>query len=498
MAGKERVLVVFDNLSRPGCGTCTLEAPCGTIYAPFCAQSSLIHCLFTCCLSDRPCCICLPSCSKSSISTDNCCPNPSTKLCYSLCGEKATKRLMKCKCAWYTPCIACAPSDGFPVEKLAQNLLAKEVIRQLGTEFEYVSYTLEEDLRHGVPIPEDIKIALFFIHDWPTIHEDPNWMANFMDMFHMIPITIPSQEEIRGIFRKTEYMAQAIPILQKTAGVLPTRVITETTDLKEVSKWACGLDVKKIVTKENYSAGKEGVEEIKAESVEDVYLCLDRARHNLIQTAKQYPFFDPNFIVQQYEPRFKSEPETRLFYSKATFLYAIQHTGWLDSEHWPVAVDPEACCQEREKAALLFKSMKTLRNYVLIRIDFGPDARLNEIELLPDLFGGPKLNLSGKELRSVLTTVATNLTKSLRSNLHHHNPLPPRRPASAVSSVCIYHENKNQRRKRGPRVIHEQPGSCGINRRSSLANRFLDSGTILASGGDRSGGDKKVESSVNV
>lgn len=80
------------------------------------------------------------------------------------------------------------------------------------------------------------------------------------------------------------------------------------------------------------------------------------------------------------------------------------HAGWIAANDWPRRIGEGELKAELEQCTALFNIMPRekccyscwirldcacvgLREVPLVRVDFGPGPRLNEIEILPDLFG---------------------------------------------------------------------------------------------------------------
>ena len=84
-----------------------------------------------------------------------------------------------------------------------------------------------------------------------------------------------------------------------------------------------------------------------------------------------------------------TEPEIRLYYICGSFEYAKTHVGTIQEDSYPVTISPEKIVKERAQAECLLMNLPRLKEYICLRFDFGPGSRLNEIEMYPDLFGGP-------------------------------------------------------------------------------------------------------------
>ena len=56
---------------------------------------------------------------------------------------------------------------------------------------------------------------------------------------------------------------------------------------------------------------------------------------------------------------------------------------------WPKDLLKQQIAAELNISLKIFQCVPQLKEYPLIRFDYGPDCLLNEIEILCDLFGGP-------------------------------------------------------------------------------------------------------------
>ena len=133
-------------------------------------------------------------------------------------------------------------------------------------------------------------------------------------------------------------------------------------------------------------------------------------------------YLTTEFIVQRFEPLFDSQQERRLYFSNGDFLYAVGHVGWIGSDTWPDAVPRDQLSEELEQAKLIFEDVPLLKTYWLLRLDFGPNAILNELEMLPDLFGGPALDLTGVEWEQVRQKIIGNMVKQMNSEIFRDYP----------------------------------------------------------------------------
>ena len=201
------------------------------------------------------------------------------------------------------------------------------------------------------------------------------------------------------LFRKTAYWKDVLELGKKKNSeirYLPTFIVGADTNLKILSERiakACeNFNISSFVTKENFSAGKEGVRVYDFGSdVSYIHNILDTTRKRIDATCWAAPetFGPSEFLVQVFEPRFKTEPEIRLYYVCGSFEYAKTHVGTIREDSYPVTISPEKIVNERAQVEYLLKNLPQLRDYVCLRFDFGPGSRLNEIEMYPDLFGGP-------------------------------------------------------------------------------------------------------------
>jgi hypothetical protein len=167
-----------------------------------------------------------------------------------------------------------------------------------------------------------------------------------------------------------------------------------------------------------------------------------------------FPFLRAEFVVQRYEPRFGTEREVRLYFCRGKFLYAVAHVGWIGANDWPSPVPRSEIRPELSASERIFACMPRLRALYLLRLDFGPrghgldtpsafapsthlpagsaedtttfTARLNEIELFPDLFGGPRGDLGGAAWRAVRRQIAEHIVEELGAVILEHGATPVR------------------------------------------------------------------------
>ena len=368
----------------------------------------------------------------------------------------------------------CSTNAQYPMETCAYRQLANRIIEKLEARLAYgvdvCEYVLERDLSHGVPMPS-FDICVVLTHDWPTIHEDPAWAADWMSVIVNRP-TVPTKEQIVWLFEKTRYVSDILHAFGAGSSfhtgaakgvsskvpsspiMLPTFLVNADTDISAVAAWAQTLTPGQLVTKENFSAGKEGVNFIRFFNTQNAIVKLEKIRRQagvapqsatavavdgrqrgqkicceqhlncskrMRPSNKKYQdeaaafdyvhdsFRGGNkhvFMVQKYEKRFLTEPEKRLFYCCGKFLYAMGHRGWIGTNSKPSELDQRQTVQEKAQVDRLLKKLPRLKEYALIRFDFGPDALLSEIEVLPDMFGGPNGNLRGDKWMHIMECVA--------------------------------------------------------------------------------------------
>ena len=135
--------------------------------------------------------------------------------------------------------------------------------------------------------------------------------------------------------------------------------------------------------------------------------------------------------MQQYEKRFLTEPEKRLFFCRGEFLYAMGYRGWIDTNSTPTELVGECIARELAQVERLLTALTRLSRYALVRFDFGPDALLSEIEVLPDMFGGPSGNIAGERWEKIVDTIAEAYdSRCEQSSLRH-----PMREAFSANHV---------------------------------------------------------------
>ena len=335
-----------------------------------------------------------------------------------------------------------APNSHYPLELLAYRQIGDLILTLLHQDsrrppeitVEACEYTNETHLAQARPLPP-CNVLVNLNHDWPTVHEDPIWAARWLRLLVQTP-TVPSLEQIVWLFEKSKYVENVItcdPTL-----MLPTSIVRHMDDIAGAYDHCEGPSKqKKIVCKENFSAGKEGVTFVsgstRAATLKKMATVQKQAGCPSTQTSKvatrhrssakkqearavqdSMEYIDRVFaggnkgvyIVQKYEPRFLTAHEKRLFYSKGTFLYAMSHRGWIGANAQPVCVAQKELGREQQKVARLLDLLPRLALYPLVRFDFGPGALLSEIEVLPDLFGGPAGNVQGKQWNEIKVHIA--------------------------------------------------------------------------------------------
>ena len=361
----------------------------------------------------------------------------------------------------------CASNASYPLETCAMRQVGHEVVRKLKAHaalaargVDVCEYNLEVDLAGGAPLPS-FDVCAVLTHDWPTVHEDPAWAAEWMSVVTTARHAVPSKQQILWLFEKTRYVADIASAFAEAAvgGVgekedlvaghggeqapimLPTFILSADTDISKAAAWAQVTTPGKLVTKENFSAGKEGVTFVTFSSAAIAAQKLTKIRRNagvvdatpkktlrargggvaakeaeLVRAghADGFDFVHKAFkggnknvlMVQQYERRFLTEPEKRLFYCRGEFLYAMGYRGWLDTNSTPAELAGEDVARELAQVGRLLHKLPRLTKYALVRFDFGPDALLSEIEVLPDMFGGPSGNLMGERWQVIVDKVA--------------------------------------------------------------------------------------------
>ena len=278
-------------------------------------------------------------------------------------------------------------------------------------------------------------------HDWPTVHEDPIWASNWLKYIGSSKFAVPSRHQILYLFEKTRYVQDILSATASNAMMLPTKVVhmmeesTENT-VGEITAWIKANTTTKFVTKENFSAGKEGVEIIPTTSTTQIEKKLNALEHSVGRTSKTnkrknarvsqtkqnqtalenkawshiHALFKGGnngvFMLQQYEPLFLTESEKRLYFSKGVFLYAMGFNGWISMNAVPQELLADNIVVELEQSTRLMALLPRLMKYPLIRFDFGPRGLLSEVEVLPDLFGGPGGDLKGDKWDRIVGIIA--------------------------------------------------------------------------------------------
>ena len=331
-------------------------------------------------------------------------------------------------------------------------------MRKLHTAFaargvDVCEFNLEVDLAGGAPMPS-FDVCVILTHDWPTIHEDPAWAAEWLRAITSSRLTVPGKHQILWLFEKTRYVADILSAFpegganSKSNMMLPTFFVDADTNLDMAATWAVRNAVTpgKLVTKENFSAGKEGVKFVSFTNTKmasqklakircgagvvvskkgnriararnncglSPYCCAERTAadqnhkdgfefvHRVFKGGNKHVL-----MVQQYEKRFLTEPEKRLFFCRGEFLYAMGYRGWIDTNSTPTELVGECIARELAQVERLLTALTRLSRYALVRFDFGPDALLSEIEVLPDMFGGPSGNIAGERWEKIVDTIA--------------------------------------------------------------------------------------------
>lgn len=330
-------------------------------------------------------------------------------------------------------------------------------------------YTNEIDLADSSILPS-CEIMVILTHDWPTVHEDPVWAAAWLSLLNQPTYCVPSSEQVLWLFEKTRYVNDILQTCEKNM-MLPTKIVrarvypTGTSDLvlHEIAEWAVenNAETNKFVTKENFSAGKEGVNFLNCKTVamaekklfklseqvgktnmkaadsrkrdgkgQGTFCCRrwcgggesdKRKEKRRLEENSSLAYIDRVFqggndgvfMVQQYDPRFVSQFEKRLYFSNGVFLYSMGNSGWIDQNSAPRELENNEISMELKQSEKLLASLPQLKDYPLIRFDFGPGSRLSEIEVLPDLFGGPSGNLRGEKWNKIKHIVAESYVNQI-------------------------------------------------------------------------------------
>ena len=364
--------------------------------------------------------------------------------------DKDTRRI----CFFYdrptfTPCCCsdsiCTTNATFPLEKIAYRQIGGRILQRLRQRFPHASldcceYTNEMDLAFNYTAPAS-ELIVNLNHDWPTVHEDPIWASNWLKYIGSSKFAVPSRHQILYLFEKTRYVQDILSATASNAMMLPTKVVhmmeesTENT-VGEITAWIKANTTTKFVTKENFSAGKEGVEIIPTTSTTQIEKKLNALKHSVGRTSKTnkrknarvsqtkqnqtalenkawshiHALFKGGnngvFMLQQYEPLFLTESEKRLYFSKGVFLYAMGFNGWISMNAVPQELLADNIAVELEQSTRLMALLPRLMKYPLIRFDFGPRGLLSEVEVLPDLFGGPGGDLKGDKWDRIVGIIA--------------------------------------------------------------------------------------------
>jgi hypothetical protein len=152
----------------------------------------------------------------------------------------------------------------------------------------------------------------------------------------------------------------------------------------------------------------------------DVEVLLASTLAHLCELKKTFYYICENFIVQQYVPEFSSEPEKRLFFVEGEFNYAVGHVGAITFGERPRAMNSMQLAEELKAAQLIFKHLPKLGKIPVVRLDFGPHHKLNEIEILPDFFGGPDGLLDGPMFPTLAGNIARAYEHAINKALHTH------------------------------------------------------------------------------
>ena len=102
-------------------------------------------------------------------------------------------------------------------------------------------------------------------------------------------------------------------------------------------------------------------------------------------------------------------------------MFAMGHVFFVGDTDLPKEIpDSDVEC-ELKLARLIMSHLPRLKNYPNIRLDFGPNLRLNEIEILQDMFGGPGNNCQGEKwdrfVQACVKGIITD-TDQLLASLH--------------------------------------------------------------------------------
>jgi len=251
-------------------------------------------------------------------------------------------------------------------EKSALRQLGKEVKRKLGSAFDFVEMTLEEDLRMGKTIPS-YDVAVLLQHDWPTVNENPTWLVKFTHFVQMSTI-VPSYNCVFELFNKTNYLRKILAanrqcrIARSREGggtssradlgeegddirpqgpdeipILRTILVDPDTDLQVIARRVIAhFPGNQIILKENFSAGKEGVSVIKVDREKDpkgTALQQDLEAHRYIMQSRSNlnQVISPSFVVQEFEPLFETSAEVSDYgvSPRSSSLFVIHGVVWM-------------------------------------------------------------------------------------------------------------------------------------------------------------------------
>eukprot|EP00750_Incisomonas_marina_P000073 INCI10047.2.p1 GENE.INCI10047.2~~INCI10047.2.p1 ORF type:complete len:435 (-),score=81.87 INCI10047.2:67-1269(-) len=326
-------------------------------------------------------------------------------------------------------------------EKSALRQLGAELRRKLRDSFNFAEMTLEEDLRNCAPVPSH-DVAVLLQHDWPTVNENPGWLLQFTNFVQMTPI-VPNYTEMFDLYNKTTYLRKLLAAnaaqreasspghvgAGRTAGpdeipLLPTIIVGPDTDVLNLARRVMqSFRGDQFVVKENFSAGKEGVSFMKMDRVADpdgARLARDLEAHRFMMQARSNAnqIIAPEFVVQEFEPEFETAAEIRMFYIEGEFVYAVDHVGWIGPGSWPTPQqDPRILEPLQRSVRLIMRVLPSLQHLYLVRFDFGPNGRLNEIEIFPDMFGGPMCSLKTQEWELFRDRLSDALVRSIHRRL---------------------------------------------------------------------------------
>jgi hypothetical protein len=282
--------------------------------------------------------------------------------------------------------------------------------------YEFQQYTLNEDFLQNVPLP-NFAVCVLMFHDWP--HEEPPLMVRFLQVFDSPRRTIPSKEQALFIFNKTHYLSEC---MKHNIPIQPTVVVKPDANLRELSEHLSQMFANegKFVTKLNFSASALEVQVHDFKTAADIEAVLQSIQAQVLKTARQHRYYSTEFVAQRYESLYLSNLETRIFYSKGEVLYAMVG-GWLDgpNNRWkiPEKVDLQDIPHLLAIGDQMLAAIPQLRDYYLIRFDFGPGPTLNEIELFADTFGGPNNDMSGSAWVEIKRKITDNIIADIKKHV---------------------------------------------------------------------------------